>query len=96
MVTQFPVITRTRQSCCARLVNCLRENGPKEEWYLVELSSASYRTASEVFAQLEATGVQFEEQSVFDNQRVKRGPFSWPNTHTVPKFKKVLSLQEWR
>ena len=36
----------------------------------------SYATGPEVFAQLEATGVELEEQSSVDKQRVKRGFFS--------------------
>lgn len=52
----------------------LREDGQKRRMVPGEIKS--YATGPEVFAQLEATGVEFEEQSGVDKQRVKRGFFS--------------------
>lgn len=51
----------------------LREDGQKR---MVPGEIKSYATGPEVFAQLEATGVEFEEQSGVDKQRVKRRFFS--------------------
>ena len=55
----------------------LREDGQREEWYLMDYSLwRHFATGTEVFAQLEATGVECDDQSGVDKRNVKRGLFS--------------------
>ena len=50
-------------------------------WWAI-VYGPTYATGTGVFAQLEATGAEFEEQSGVDKWKVKRGFFSWPNQYT--------------
>lgn len=52
-----------------------------DTWWTI-LYGAIYATGTEVFVQLEATGVECEEQSGVDKRKVKSGLFSWPSQYT--------------
>ena len=72
----------------------LREDGQREEWYLVDVVFCIYATEAEVFAQLEAAGVEFEEQSDVDKQGEER-ILLLVHTYTSPE-ERTDSLQKGR